>query len=100
MTFYVNVGCLTMPIIFKYLNATSPRGSLDLMFFFTLSYEMMNQLTLTKFSCTLSGRDLDFLSRLSLLVKLFFTSDKYGDHVSLLSTVTHSKRDLSTHVIK
>ena len=46
MTFYVRRGCLTLPIVFKYLNVTSPRGSLDVSFL-TLTYEMMNQLTFT-----------------------------------------------------
>ena len=45
-------------------------------------------------------KKLDFLSKLSLLAKVFFTSDKCGDHVSFLSTVTPSKRDFSIHVIK
>ena len=39
MTFYVNMACLTLPIIFKYLNVTSPRGSLDLMFSYSILWD-------------------------------------------------------------
>ena len=49
MTFYVNTGCLTLPMFFKYLNPPPIPAHEDLSIssFLTLSYEMMNQLTLT-----------------------------------------------------
>ena len=39
MTFYVKMGGLTLPIVFKYLNATSARGSLDLMFSYSILWD-------------------------------------------------------------
>ena len=39
MTLYVKVTRLTLPIGFKYLNATSPRGSLDLMFSYSILWD-------------------------------------------------------------
>ena len=75
-------------------------SSFDVSFEFTALYpsdqtvgERWQNNTLIEIFSTLLGRNLDFISKLSSLTKLFFTSDKYGDHVRLLSTVTPSKRD-------